>query len=258
MSWSLIENGAAFPTKPDWAEGNITSVTGIFAKSLATYFLFYKLGDSDIGAAHARTPQGPYIDYGKVTDQATLGVSGIEDAFVYAFGSTYCLFFTVPGEGIYGIRLNIVKPEPVPILPVTSGSIFKITDDRFSGVFIRKKGSTYWLYATQGGNIVMGKSASIEGPYVNKDGAALIGNDGANLVIPTDEYSELGQVAGVQSDAAGNDWIIYTAVESKHPELTTGASRYVLMLNQIKTDQDGWPAEQIQAKSGYVTPRFEN
>ncbi len=59
IDWSLISQAEAFLEKPGWAEGNITSVTGVFSKSLGMYYLFYKLGDSGLGVAVQRVPRGP-------------------------------------------------------------------------------------------------------------------------------------------------------------------------------------------------------
>lgn len=254
MNWSLIEQGEAFIEKPSWAEGTVSSVTGFFSKSLGMYYLFYMLGDGGIGAADARTPQGPYVDYGKVTDKDALGVAQLSDPFVYALGSSFYLFFTVADDGVYGVRLSIIKNNR----PTINGTPVKITGPGYSGVLVRKKGSTYWFYGTQDGNIVTAKSTDITGPYVNKSGASLVEEGGEPIVIPTGEYGELGQVAGVQVDKAGNDWILYTAVDTEIPDLPTGERRFVLMLNQPQLDDQGWPVQPVEARSGYFTPRFEN
>ncbi len=54
-----------------------------------------------------------------------------------------------------------------------------------------------------------------------------------------------------------NDWILYTAIESSIPTLPTGESRFVLMLNRINYDENGWPSEVIEAHIGYNYPRFD-
>ncbi len=135
MDWSLISQAEAFLEKPGWAEGNITSVTGVFSKSLGMYYLFYKLGEGGLGVADAKTPQGPYRDYGKYTDKEALGVGDIKDPFVYASGSNFYLFYGVTGDGVYGVKLSVKKNT----LPVLDGSPFKIAGADFSGSYRTEK-----------------------------------------------------------------------------------------------------------------------
>ncbi|MBN1791148.1 MAG: family 43 glycosylhydrolase [Bacteroidales bacterium] len=254
MNWSLIAQGEAFTEKPEWAEGDLSSVTAFFSKSLGMYYIFYKLGDEGLGAADARTPQGPYADYGKFTDSEELDVTEITDPFVYASGSTFYLFFGVPGEGIFGVRLSLIKNT----LPTVSGTKFKIAGPDYSGSFVRKKGSIFYYYGTKNGEIVIGQADNIQGPYLDNTGTDLIQGPGTPLVMPTDEFQQLGQVAGIHSDYLDNDWILYTAVETTIPTLPTGDARYVLMLNQIHFNANGWPSLIIEARSGFCSPRFKN
>ena len=171
MDWSLISQAQAFLEKPGWAEGNITSVTGLFSKSLGMYYLFYKLGDAGMGVADAKTPQGPYRDYGKFTDKEALGAGNINDPFVYASGSNFYLFYGVlQADGIYGVKLNVKKN----ILPLLDGTPFKIAGPDFSGPYVRKRGTKFQFIGTHSGQIVMGLSGNIEGPYVDNSGTDLI------------------------------------------------------------------------------------
>ena len=254
MDWALISQAQAFLEKPDWAEGNVISVTGLFSKSIGMYYLYYQLGDDGLGVADARTPQGPYNDYGKFTDKETLGVSGIEDPFVYALGSSFYLFFGVPGDGIYGVKLSVRKNE----IPTLAGTKFKIAGPGYAGSFVRKRGTGYYLFGTSGGSIVMGKATSIEGPYLDQAGVDLIQSAGTPLVVTSEDFLQLGEVSGIQQDYQDEDWILYTAIETKMPTLSTGLDRYVLLLNRITYDGNGWPAETIEARSGYCYPRYKN
>jgi arabinan endo-1,5-alpha-L-arabinosidase len=255
MNWSLIEQGEAFISRPSWAEGNITSVTGLFSKSLGMYYVFYKIGDAGIGAADARTPQGPYKDYGKITDKTALGAAEIVDPFVYALGSTYYLFYIIPDDGVYGVKLSLVKN----VKPQVNGTPFKIAGPGYAGIFVRKKGVSFWFYGTHSGNIIIAKSGNIEGPYADKSGSALTeGGIGEVVVSPGADFSVIGQVSGIQMDNEDNDWLLYTAVDSEIPQLPTGESRYVLMLNRLPIGDDGWPSEVVTAESGYFSPRFKN
>jgi arabinan endo-1,5-alpha-L-arabinosidase len=252
MDWSLISQAQAFLEKPGWAEGNITSVTGLFSKSLGMYYLFYKLGDAGLGVGDAKTPQGPYSDYGKFTDKEALGVSVINDPFVYASGNNFYLFFTVSGDGVYGVKLSVKKNN----LPQLDGEKFKIAGPDFSGSYVRKKGTRFQYIGTHSGQIVMGVATNIEGPYLDNSGNDLVNGTGTPLVTGSEDFEELGQCAGIQTDALDNEWILYTAIEASIPTLPTGEARYVLMLNRITYDNSGWPAPVIEATIGYNYPRF--
>lgn len=253
MDWSLISQAQAFLEKPAWAEGNVTSVTGLFSKSLGMYYLFYKLDDAGLGVGDAKTPQGPYRDYGKFTDKDALGVSDIIDPFVYASGSSFYLFFGVPSEGIYGVKLNVKKNT----LPLLDGTPFKVAGPDYTGPYVRKKGTKFQFVGTHSGQIVMGLAANIEGPYLDNTGADLVQGNGTPLVAISEDFVGIGQCAGIQTDNQENDWILYTAMESSIPALPTGETRYVLMLNRIIYDEIGWPSRPIEASIGYVYPRFK-
>jgi arabinan endo-1,5-alpha-L-arabinosidase len=252
MDWSLISQAEAFIDKPGWAEGNVTSVTGLFSKSIGMYYLFYKLGGAGLGVGDAKTPQGPYRDYGKFTDKEALGVSEINDPFVYASGSNFYLFFHVSGDGVYGIKLNVKKNT----LPQLDGEKFKIAGPDFSGSYIRKKGTRFQYVGTHSGQIVLGVASNIEGPYLDNTGADLLQGAGTPLVTSTEDFQALGQCSGIQTDAHDNEWILYTAIEASIPTLPTGEARYVLMLNRITYDDNGWPAKPVEATIGYNYPRF--
>jgi arabinan endo-1,5-alpha-L-arabinosidase len=253
MDWSLISQAQAFLEKPGWAEGSVTSVTGLFSKSLGMYYLFYKLGDAGLGVGDAKTPQGPYRDYGKFADKETLGVSEINDPFVYASGSNFYLFFNVKGDGVYGVKLSVKKNT----LPLLDGDLFKIAGPDYSGSYIRKKGTRFQYIGTHSGQIVMGIASAIEGPYLDNSGSDLVQGTGTPLVTITNDFQEIGQCAGIQTDNQNNDWILYTAVESLIPVLPTGDTRFVLMLNRITYDGNGWPTQAIEATIGYNYPRFK-
>ncbi len=253
MDWSLISQAEAFLDKPVWAEGNVTSVTGLFSKSLGMYYLFYKLGNAGIGVGDAKTPQGPYHDYGKFTDKEALGASDIIDPFVYASGSVFYLFYGVPSDGIYAIKLNVKKNT----IPQLDGAPVKVAGPDFSGPYVRKRGTRFQFVGTHSGQIVMGISGDIEGPYLDNSGTSLVQGSGTPLVTITDDFREIGQCAGIHIDHQDDEWILYTAVESSLPTLPTGETRYVLMLNRIEYDDNGWPARPIEAAIGYVYPRFD-
>lgn len=102
-------------------------------------------------------------------------------------------------------------------------------------------------------------STGVEGPYADRSGGLLTESGTGDIVVsPGADFSTIGQIAGIQQDKQGDDWILFTAVDAEIPLLPTGESRYVLMLNRLPLGDDGWPTEVITAEPGYFSPRFKN
>lgn len=252
MNWRLVSQGHAFIEKPNWEEGTISSVTGLFSRSLNTYFLFYKLGSSNMGAAWAATPQGPYRDLGQFLSPDSLGVSSISSPSVLAFGSRFYLFFTAQNDGVYGVQITVSRTEK----PATIGQKFKIAGPNLAGALVWRKYDYYYLFGTTNGQIVLARSISPDGPFLNANGDNILSANPTTLITASSDFSEISHIAGVQTDGSGTDWVLYNAIDSSKPQLTTGGSRQVLMLNAIKWNAQDWPAQEIVARRGYVSPRF--
>jgi arabinan endo-1,5-alpha-L-arabinosidase len=255
MQWSLV--GEAFATKPTWSEGKVSSVSGLFAKTLGTYYLAYSLGDG-IGMANSKAPQGPYVDYGQVLDPLSLGLDFCKEPVLLQAGLKFYIFFE-SGDGIYGAEMNIVRNE----IPAIKGSIFKIAGTGFSGVHIfRKASDNFYFFATSGEgsntSINLARSSAVNGPYLDKNGNDIINGNGTDLVI-TKTGSNLGtpsQVGGIFTDYADIDWIIYQVTDANKPVLSTGSERHPIMLNRITWDSEGWPSSVIEATEGWQKPKF--
>lgn len=249
MNWSVV--GQAFAEKPNWAEGKLNSVTGVFSKSLGTYYVFYMLGNEGVGVAESKTPQGPYTDLGKLLDKSTIAVADIKDPFVYAYGSKSYVFFTVPSDGVYGLEIVLKKGS----LPTIQGTPFKIAKD-LESVYVWKKDDSYYMFGIYSNSIVYGKSDDIKGPYTSKEGADLLTGNGSVLVQAGERFNSITQVSGLQVDGNGNPWILYNAIDKNMPMLESKTVRSTLMLNTLTVDENGWFTGVITANGGYEKPRF--
>jgi arabinan endo-1,5-alpha-L-arabinosidase len=255
MSWSLT--GEAFPTKPVWAGGDITSVSALFAKTLSTYYLAYTLSDG-IGIAYSKAPQGPYIDYGEILNPNSLGIDFCREPVFIQAGLKFYIFFE-SGDGIYGAEMNVVKNSS----PTLKGSIFRIAGTGFKGVHIYRKASDdYYFFATSGeGNntsIKMARATAVNGPYLDKDGNDVLNGNGTELLIakPGNDIVTPSQIGGIFSDYQGDDWILYQVTDATKPVLSTGQDRHPMMLNKIIWDSEGWPTAVIEASKGWQKPKF--
>jgi len=255
MTWSL--SGEAFAARPEWAEGKINSVAGLFAKTLGTYYLAYTIND-EIGIAYSKAPQGPYIDYGQLVASGDLGFDFCKAPYLIQAGLKFYLFFETE-DGVSGTELNM----PRNAMPTLKGEVFKIAGSGFSGAHIlRKSASSYYFFGTSGeeGNasIKIARSVDIAGPYLDKNGNDILNGNGTELVN-SDQAKNINSpshVGGIFSDFEEKDWIIYQVTDNNKPNLSTGTPRRPLMLNLINWGDDGWPLTIIEAVEGWQKPKF--
>jgi arabinan endo-1,5-alpha-L-arabinosidase len=257
MEWDLA--GEAFKEVPEWADGAVQSVSGIFSKTLGTYYMAYSIGDQGIGTAGSKTPQGPYTDYGKLIDQEISGFESLTEPFMIQSGLDFYLFFDTE-EGVYGIELAMSRNSP----PALNGEPFQVTGAEISGVHIHRKSSdSYYLFGTVGDEaqteITIGRASNIEGPYLDQAGNDLLSTSGTLLVESDTEsgFASPGHLGGIFTDKYDQDWIMYEVTDINKPELSSGAQRWPIMLSPIEWDAEGWPARVIKSTGGWNTPRFE-
>ncbi len=255
MTWSL--SGEAFATRPSWAEGKISSVSGLFAKTLSTYYLAYTI-DDEIGIAYSKAPQGPYIDYGQLVAPGDLDFDFCKAPYLIQAGLKFYLFFETE-DGVSGTELNITRNA----IPSLKGEVFKIAGSGFTGAHIlRKSASSYYFFGTSGEegniNIKIARSTNIDGPYLDKNGNDILSGNGTELISsdPAKNINSPSQVGGIFTDFEEKDWIIYQVTDNDKPNLSTGTPRRPLMLNRIEWDEEGWPVTIIEAAEGWQKPKF--
>jgi arabinan endo-1,5-alpha-L-arabinosidase len=258
MNWSL--SGEAFTTKkPTWAMGPITSVSGIFSKTLGSYYLAYTIGDEGIGIGYSKTPQGPYSDYGKIIDPESIGMTYCRHPYFIQAGIKFYMFFE-SSDGIYGTEMNIIRNVP----PAIKGDVFKIAGTDFTGIYIfRKEADECYFYGTSGqgdaASIKIAKASDIKGPYLDKDGNNILNNgSGTQLVAGNAEESFVApsHVGGIFTDYEGSEWIVYQVTDTRMPTLAGGAERHPVMLSRLDLDDQGWPVTVITIKGGWHQPKF--
>lgn len=256
MSWSI--SNEAFADRPIWAEGRVSSVSGLFSKTLGTYYLAYIIGDAGIGLAYSRAPQGPYIDYGQLINPVDLGFTTCNEPFLIQAGLKFYIFFKTE-SGVYGSEMTVVKNS----VPVLKGSLFKIAGTGFSeSIIVRKSADSYYFFGTYGTDgetsIRMARSNIITGPYLDQNGSSIVDGAGTELVTgdPESVYDSPSSIGGVFSDFEGKDWIVYQVTETNKPFLAAGGERHPMMLNRIDWNEGGWPEVVIMAMGGWQKPKY--
>lgn len=259
VNWTLV--GDAFTTKPIWKqEGGIwapdvTEVEGWFYM----YYSYSRWGDPNpgIGLAISGTPEGPFQDQGKVFLSQEVGVDNSIDPFYIEEGGQKYLFWG-SFHGIYAIPLADDGKS-------VAGEKILIAGSHLEAVYIHQKEPYYYLFGSggtccEGANstykILVGRSESLLGPYIDQKGRELTKGPYGEILIKGNEgpdgYAGPGHNAEIITDDAGTDWQLYHAIRKKNPLLENGASRRPLMLDKLNWEEE-WP--EIQDQEPSTTPQ---
>lgn len=247
VNWTLI--GDAFQQKPDWKERG-----GIWAPDVTKvndqYYMYYSFstwGDSDpgIGLAIADSPEGSFLDQGKVFLSQEIGVDNSIDPFYIQEGGDKYLFWG-SFHGIYAVRLSDDGTEAV-------GEKKKIASDHLEAAYVYKKNDYYYLFGSSGScceganstyKVLVGRSYSLLGPYVDRNGNLLGEGSFGELLIEghtdTVGYAGPGHNAEIITDDEGNDWLLYHAMNKQNAKLDNGTNRRSLMLDKLVWE-NAWP-----------------
>ncbi|MDR3365476.1 MAG: family 43 glycosylhydrolase [Prevotellaceae bacterium] len=217
------------------------------------YVLYYSMsvwgcnGTCGIGVAVADAPQGPFTDKGALFNSSTIGVCNSIDQFYFEDGGKKYLFW---GSfcGIYGIELEDdglslkAGAEKFRI----AGRLTDAFDDKGTeGTYIHKRGKYYYCFGSTGTccegasstyRVVVGRSESLFGPYLTKDGRSMFDNHYETVLQGNAAFAGPGHNAEIITDDEGNDWMLYHAYLRSNPKL-----RRTLCMDKIVWT-DGWPA----------------
>jgi arabinan endo-1,5-alpha-L-arabinosidase len=243
IHWKQIGTVFTDQTRPTFVSGG-----GIWAPDIehinGKYVLYYAMSvwggewGCGIGVATADSPEGPFTNLGKLFTSNEVGVqNSIDPCYIEDNGKKYLIWGSF--HGIYAIQLTDdglqVKEGSKPI---------QIVGTAYEGSYVFKRGNYYYYFGSNGTccdglkstyRVVYGRSTSLFGPYVDKEGESLMNNKYDVLINANSYFVGNGHDSGIVQDDAGQDWMFYHGYVR-----STGAGRD-LMLSQIKWDKDGWP-----------------
>ncbi|SDN89464.1 family 43 glycosylhydrolase [Alkalicoccus daliensis] len=242
VDWEYVDE--AFENSPDWKEDG-----GIWAPDIAyyndQYYLYYSVstwGDSNpaIGVATADAPEGPFEDQGKLFDSLEIDVPNSIDPQLFVDDGVPYLFWG-SWHGIWGIELTEDGLD-------YQGEKFQIAGTDFEAPYILKREGEYIFFGSKGSccegqfseyRVAAGKADSLEGPYLDQQGVDLLQSSGTLLLSEGSQFVGPGHNA-IITDEAGEDWIVYHAIDRDNPWIGSGATRRPLMIDPIHWE-DGWP-----------------
>lgn len=244
VDWTDIGTAFTNETRPDFEPKG-----GLWAPDIeyidGKYILFYSMSvwggewTCGIGMASANKPEGPFTDHGKIFRSNEINVQNSIDPFYirengkdYLFwGSFRGIYYTELSRGEDGV--TFVAGEPV----LVAGTAFE-------GTYIYKRNGYYYMFASVGSccegvnstyQLVVGRSENLLNGYADRSGTPMLEN-GYNIVVGNNErFVGNGHCSEIVQDDAGQDWIFYHGVDVNQPK------GRVLLLDQIKWDEEGWP-----------------
>lgn len=242
VNWESVGTAFTTETRPTFEpKGNLWAPD--INKIGDKYVLYYSMSrwggewTCGIGVATANCPAGPFKDHGMMFRSNEIGVQNSIDPFYIEDNGRKYLFWG-SFRGIYGVEL---KEDG---LAVKLGAEKKqIAGTAYEGTYIHKRNGYYYMFASTGTcceglkstyQTVVGRSKSLWGLYLNKQGKTMLENNHEVLISKNKSFVGTGHNAELVTDKAGNDWILYHGVSVANPH------GRVLLLDRVNWKK-GWP-----------------
>ena len=243
VNWTRRGQAFTSSTRPNFVDGGIWAPD---AKKVGDkyhlYFSMSKWGgewEAGIGVATAPRAQGTYTNAHKLFISSEIGVqNSIDPMFIEDNGTKYLFWGSF--RGIYYIELSDDG------LSVKDGAkAVKVAGTLTEGTFIHKHGDYYYMIGSAGTccegenstyHLMVARSKSVTGPYVDKYGKSALENNFSGLLYRTRDVIGPGHNGDIFTDDEGQDWIVYHGFDASD----TGAGRKVY-LDKLFWDEDGWP-----------------
>ncbi|NDV70159.1 family 43 glycosylhydrolase [Dysgonomonas sp. 25] len=242
IDWQSVGTAFTNETRPSFEPKG-----GLWAPDInyinGKYVLYYSMSvwggeqTCGIGVAVADKPEGPFTDKGKLFRSNEIGVTNsIDQFYIEEDGKKYMFWGSF--RGIYAIELS---DDGLSIKP--GAEKVHVAGTAFEGTYIHKHGNYYYFFASIGSccegvnstyQLVVARSESLFGPYVNKAGVNVLDNGFDVVIGPNDRFVGNGHCSEIVQDDKGNDWLLYHGVDKQNPR------GRVLLLDKVEW-VDGWP-----------------
>ena len=242
VNWIQLDgafNGVVYPW---WLNGG-----GVCAPSVhyinGKYVMYYSMmiwgGPHDlpgVGIAVSKTPQGPFSDLGKMFTGEEVGIlDSIDPCYYYHNGKHHLIWGSYLG-GIWIAELTTSAYKINSDVP-----LIQLTGTYLEGAMIYERDGYFYLFCSRGDimstyQVVVGRSTSLYGPYVDRQGNSMIDNNYELVLESSEEFTAPGHHSELILDDEGKTWILYHAWNVQQME----AGRCI-MLDEVKWDSEGWP-----------------
>ncbi len=258
VNWTRLAN--AFVQAPSWGTPN----AGLWAPDVqfieGQYVMYYSLstwGDLNpgIGVATAPRPQGPWTDQGKLFRSLEIGVNNSIDpgVFIAEDGRVFMVWGSMRGNYIVeltsdGLALKDGSPEAASSSKIRVAGLdtaYSWNVETYEASYVRYWDGYYYLFLSMGTccegasstyQVVVGRSSSPTGPYLDDKGRDMTAKSVGKLVIArNDDFVGTGHNS-VIDDVNGDAWFYYHAYHNDN----TSKGR-VLLMERMLFDDEGWP-----------------
>lgn len=263
LHWTL--GGYVFPKVPDWAVASIPGIRDLWAPDI-TYFdgryhLYFACSTggsnrSAIGLAtnvtlNPNRPDYRWEDCGLVLEShESDDFNAIDPAHIIDREGHHWLAF---GSFWSGLKIVELEPKsgnpplgPLQLHSIASRPVPESAPDSIEAPFLFERDGYYYLLASydwccKGRNstyyTVIGRSKSILGPYVGKDGRSML--EGYGSIVLRADFRDRDRWRGPGHCAVlrdrGQDYIVYHAYDNENQGMPT------LRIAPLVWSQDGWP-----------------
>lgn len=208
------------------------------------YVLYFSMStwggewDACIGRAVSDSPIGPFRDAKMLFQGKHIGVQNSIDPVVFQEDGRKYLAW----GSFHGIYLTELTEDGLEVDDIHN--LTRIAGTAYEGTYIHKRGDYYYLFASTGScceglkstyHTVVGRSKSLYGPYVDKNGRRMLDNRHEILLSGDDNVKGTGHDSQIITDDKGQDWIFYHVYDVKAPN--AGRKMYMDRVTWV----DGWP-----------------
>lgn len=260
ITWEHIGNAFTQESRPRFIDGG-GSIWAPDINRIGNHWVLYyslsKWGEihkNGIGIAVADSPTGPFRDLGPLFISDEIGVTNsIDQFYIEDEGRKYLFWGSF--HGLYGVELAhdglSVKRNATKL---------KVAGNAYEAIYIHRKGDYYYLFASVDAccegvkstyKLVVGRSTSLFGPYLDKQGRRMLDNHHELVLRSNDHFKGPGHNAEFLTDREGTDWILYHAVNVRDPQGRKLMLDRVEWINGWPVINDGTPSLEISQK-----PRF--
>ncbi len=254
IAWTF--KGAVMPAFPDWVTQAVPGTRGAWAPDISyengRYRLYYAASTfgkngSVIGLTTTPTLDTARPDFGWRDDGLVIASQPGDDynaidpnLVVDASGGQWLVL----GSFWSGLKMTALDPatgKPKDAKRLLSVARRPDRPDAVEGAFLVRRGGDYYLFASydfccRGANssyyTVVGRSKSVTGPFVDRDGKSLLEGGGTVVLKADDRWKGPGHCAVLQDTDA--DYIVYHAYDADN------GGRPTLRINRLDW-RDGWP-----------------
>ena len=258
VHWQYL--GDALPVKPNWASKTQDFWAPDVVRDGARYIMYYsaKPDSSDerhglcLGVATASSPVGPFTDVGHPLQCADGFVNIDPKAFDDPATGKHLLYW---GSGFKPVKVQELARDRISFAPgsaavdlVAPNSVKDAFPVLVEGSWVIRRGGWYYLFYS-GDNccgpkanyaVMVARSRSATGPFETLEQAT---GKPHSIILEKRGYWLAPGHNSVVRDSAGQDWIVYHAVDIRHPrELATDEvnTRRVMLIDRIRW-VNGWP-----------------